>query len=110
MVQASFRRDGVLFLGRAFGVPVSEARSGFLAYLGLLRGRRKGKQSDKGTKTLPSWAPSPIAEQARQMAGKGTRATWRLMGSYKWGYKSPNLGYNSSCPTYGDLNPKPPKP
>ena len=22
------------------------------------------------------------------------------MGSYKWGYKSPNLGYNYSYPTY----------
>ena len=23
------------------------------------------------------------------------------MGSYKWGYKCPNLGYNYSYPTYG---------
>ena len=26
--------------------------------------------------------------------------TWRFMGSYKWGYKSPNMGYNYSYPTY----------
>ena len=28
----------------------------------------------------------------------------RFMDSYKWSYKSPNVGYNYSCPTY---NPKP---
>ena len=27
-------------------------------------------------------------------------STWRFMGSYKWGYKSPNMGYNYSYPTY----------
>ena len=27
-------------------------------------------------------------------------STWRFMGSYKWCYKSPNIGYNYSCPTY----------
>ena len=26
--------------------------------------------------------------------------TWRFMGSYKWGYKSPNMGYKYSYPTY----------
>ena len=26
--------------------------------------------------------------------------TWRFMGSYKWGYKSPNVGYNYSYLTY----------
>ena len=26
--------------------------------------------------------------------------TWRFMGSYMWGYKSPNMGYNYSYPTY----------
>ena len=25
--------------------------------------------------------------------------TWRLMGSYKWGYKSPKKGYNHRYPT-----------
>ena len=27
-------------------------------------------------------------------------STWRFMGSYKWGYKSPNMGYTYSYPTY----------
>ena len=31
-------------------------------------------------------------------------ATWRFMGSYKWGYKSPNIGYNQSYPTYNPTN------
>ena len=26
--------------------------------------------------------------------------TWRFMGSYKWGYKSPNMGYKYGCLTY----------
>ena len=26
--------------------------------------------------------------------------TWRFMGSYKYGYKSPNRAYNYSYPTY----------
>ena len=25
---------------------------------------------------------------------------WRFMGSYKWVYKSPNMGYKYSYPTY----------
>ena len=25
--------------------------------------------------------------------------TWRFMGSYKWSYKSPDIGYNYSRPT-----------
>ena len=25
--------------------------------------------------------------------------TWKFMGSYKWGYKYPNMGYNYSYPT-----------
>ena len=29
-----------------------------------------------------------------------TKLTWRFMGSYKWGYKSPNMGYKYSYPTY----------
>ena len=28
------------------------------------------------------------------------RVTWRFMGSYKWGYTSPNMGYTYSYPTY----------
>ena len=31
------------------------------------------------------------------------RSTWRLMGSYMWSYKSPNIGYNYSCPTYNPI-------
>ena len=27
--------------------------------------------------------------------------TWRLMGSYKWGYRSPNRSYNYGCPLRG---------
>ena len=27
------------------------------------------------------------------------------MGSYKWGYKSPNMGYNYSYPTYNPTSP-----
>ena len=26
--------------------------------------------------------------------------TWRFMGSYKWGYKSPNMSYKYTYPTY----------
>ena len=26
--------------------------------------------------------------------------TWRFMGTYKWGYKSPNMGHKYSYPTY----------
>ena len=26
--------------------------------------------------------------------------TWRLMDSHKWGFKSPNMGYKHSYPTY----------
>ena len=26
-------------------------------------------------------------------------STWRLVGSYKWGYKSRNMSYKYSCPT-----------
>ena len=25
---------------------------------------------------------------------------WRCLGSYKWSYMSPNMGYNYSYPTY----------
>ena len=35
---------------------------------------------------------------------QGLRGTWRFMGSYKWGYKSPNLGYKYCYPTY-NYNP-----
>ena len=30
---------------------------------------------------------------------RGPDHTWRFMGSYKWGYKSPNMGYNYNYPT-----------
>ena len=33
-------------------------------------------------------------------ASSPIRATWRFMGSYKWSYKSPNMAYNYSYPTY----------
>ena len=26
--------------------------------------------------------------------------TWRFMGTYKWGYKSPSMGHKYSYPTY----------
>ena len=26
--------------------------------------------------------------------------TWRFMGSYKWGYQSPNMDYRCGYPTY----------
>ena len=26
--------------------------------------------------------------------------TWRFMGGYKWSYKSPNMGFKYSYPTY----------
>ena len=29
--------------------------------------------------------------------------TWRFMGSYKWGDKSPDIGYKSSYPTYNPI-------
>ena len=30
----------------------------------------------------------------------GAGSTWRFSGSYKWGYKPPNMGYNYSYLTY----------
>ena len=40
---------------------------------------------------------------------KASAPTWRFMGSYKWGYKSTNMGDSSSYPTYSPTNnyPKP---
>ena len=32
--------------------------------------------------------------------GFGFGVTWRFMGSYKWSYKSPNMGYNYRYLTY----------
>ena len=29
--------------------------------------------------------------------------TWGFMGSYKWGYKSPTIGYENGYPTYNPL-------
>ena len=34
----------------------------------------------------------------------GFRA-WRFVGSYKWGYKSPNMSYKYSSPTYNPHEP-----
>ena len=34
----------------------------------------------------------------RQVVQVGS--TWRFMGSNKWGYKSPDMGYKYSYPTY----------
>ena len=31
---------------------------------------------------------------------QGLGSTWRFMASSKWGYKSRNMGYNYSYPTY----------
>ena len=41
--------------------------------------------------------------------GRGTCSglTRRFMGSYKWSYKSPNMGYKYSCPTYNPTQNKP---
>ena len=33
-----------------------------------------------------------------QSLGLGS-VNWRFIGSYKWGYRSPNVGYNNSYPT-----------
>ena len=43
--------------------------------------------------TATFYKGDPIAEPQSTL-------TWRFMGSYKWGYKSRNMGYNYSYPTY----------
>ena len=39
-----------------------------------------------------------MAEEASVSYENGL--TWRFMGSYKWSFKSPNMGYNYSYPAY----------
>ena len=41
----------------------------------------------------------------RGQASFTAKPAWRFTGSYKWGYKSPNMGYNYSYPTYNPLIP-----
>ena len=53
-------------------------------------------------------AASHVAEQHSGLARRAAlrrlylvyKPARRFMGSYKWGYKSPNMGYKYSYPTY----------
>ena len=38
------------------------------------------------------------SEGLRKVLWVGESDTWRFMGSYKWGFKSPNMGYNHKYP------------
>ena len=40
------------------------------------------------------------AWQLRASGFYGSGATWRFMGGYQWSYKSSNMGYKYSYPTY----------
>ena len=55
----------------------------------LLGGLRVGRSGGYG---VPFWVP--LKGSLWGFWGLGLR------GSDKWGYKSPNMGYNYSCPTY----------
>ena len=44
--------------------------------------------------------PHSLLRTRQLRFGDPKNATWRFMGSFKWSYKSTNMGYNSSYPTY----------
>ena len=44
--------------------------------------------------------PKAVSLKARVIRISGLESTWRFMGSYKRGCKSPTMGYNYSHPTY----------
>ena len=44
--------------------------------------------------------PKPQTPRSQAAEPLSLPGTWRFMGSYKWGYKSPNIGFNHSCPFY----------
>ena len=37
------------------------------------------------------------------LARLGGSPAWRFTGTYQWGYKSPNMGYKYSYPTYNPI-------
>ena len=51
---------------------------------------------------MPVRPSRPSHERARFAKPKapGLGITWRFVGSYKLGYKSPNMGYKYSYPTH----------
>ena len=72
-----------------------------IRYIELLEGSFHGSYRPEhvpdGTR-----GPSPLARRKAQKRGqqeKPSHLTWRFMGSYKWGSKSPNIGYNYSYPS-----------
>ena len=44
--------------------------------------------------------PPPGPPVWTKQATDPPQTTWRFMGSYNWGYKSPNMGYTYGYPTY----------
>ena len=43
---------------------------------------------------------SPRPSRCSSSSSRIYSYTWRLMDSHKWGFKSPNMGYKHSYPTY----------
>ena len=42
----------------------------------------------------------PVSDRLAENSTVAASPTWRFVGSFKWGYKSPTMGYNYGCPTY----------
>ena len=59
------------------------------------------KPATRNLKTLNS---TPINPQPFWKSSISQGSTWRFMGSYKWGYKSPNRSYNSNQLPYLKLH------
>ena len=51
----------------------------------------------------PNRAANQKPKDSRSFWQLPAPGTWRFMGSYKWGYKSPNMGYNYGYPNYNPL-------
>ena len=49
--------------------------------------------------SIRAWVTN-LRAGAAVVGSRGLGSTWRFMGSYKWSYKSPNMGYNYSFRTY----------
>ena len=68
----------------------------FASCAGQKQGRKAGPGFDERCYRVIVGSARALYEGQDMMPN----STWRLMGSYKWGYKSPNMGYNYSYPTY----------
>ena len=51
---------------------------------------------EDGQEALQHWA----AHLGLDIGAFGSLTTWRFMGSYKWGYKSPHMSCKYNYPTY----------